>query len=277
MAGTIKNKTLAQCLEELQKPQKPDDYLLKKYPFYKIESYFKRINSIFGLEHYNVTYPMVTEVASISNGQEFMTVKCHLEILDDDGNVVLVREGLASKEISFNDQGKEVNLKNLYRSTSQLAFKAAWDHLNIFGKAYEEDNESEVLAEHTKPQTPPKPSNNNSKKEETSQDVPPQRTDSNRIPNTAAKGNEPNTYELYVLNPIKIEREDRSGPVYFALGELPDKTQAKAIFYPNQYLKNEEAMNQMIKTCQHGMKTIKFKASSSGTRDGFLQLIVKGF
>lgn len=263
---TVNGKPLSKCLEELQVYKKPDDYLQNnKYPYYKIESYYERINSIFSMANYNVTYPVITGIDTISSGQQFLTVKCHLEILNDDGMVVLIREGLSSKEITHNDAGKEVNLKNLYRSTSQLAFKAAWDHLNIFD-SYGEHNES----------------NGNKSNSASNKDFErkPISSTQNTSPSNTTRNSTSNTdnisYEVFTLSPVQIEREERGKSVYFVLGELKDKTKVKVIFYPNQYGKNENAMLSLIEKCENRSVTYRFKGSSTGTREGLLQIVFKG-
>lgn len=269
----INGKSLDKCLKELQEYKKPDDYLTdKKFPYYKIESYYKRINAIFSLANYNVTYPFVTGIGTISSEQQFLTVKCHLEIMNDNGEVVLVREGLASKEITYNDAGREVNLKNLYRSTSQLAFKAAWEHLNIFGKTYD-DADLELSEGAPKPADTKETSHTSSNKKAESSPNNAQNTSMGQTEKTSDSNP---MFEVFTISPVQIEKEQRGKPVYYLLGELKDKQKVKVIFYPNQYGKNEQAMNNLIEKSKNHNFNYRFKGSTSGERDGFLQIVFKG-
>ena len=265
--ATINGKTLQQCLHELSTYQKPDKYLQDKYPYYKIRTYFEKINSVLGMEHYNVTYPLATEVYKIRNEQEFLNVKCHLEIIDDDGNVILIREGFAGREITFNKNGKEVNLNNIYRSVSQLAFKAAWDHLNIFGKAYAEDPEDYSDCRGKEEHAQYKEAAISS---ETSQ--------TNTTGNHGTTVNSTPVYRVNTAGKFLVDRKDSYGkPVYTVLGYCQDNKKCKVVFYPNQYKNYADRLNSYINLCNEGRAELQFKASSSGTKDGALQLIFKGF
>lgn len=273
MAVMVNGKTLETCIKEIQAFKEPDDWKLRKYPYYKIKSYYERVNSVLGLAHYKVMFSEVGPIAQISSRQEFLTIKCTLQILDDNFQPVIERQGYGSREITFNDSGKEVNIHNLYRIASQLAFKATWDQLNIFGKSYEscEDYEEKI-----------KPN----KQTEAKGENPSSSISANTTPTANTAGGPQNngqpenhTYWMKTSGKMVVDRTDRNTakPVYTLLGFGKEEKPYKVIFYPNQYKNCEQKMNQLISICETGVTNFNFTASSSGKKDGREQLIFKGF
>ena len=84
---TVNGKPMSDILSALSKPGKTDkDYSGKNY--IKIEHYYARMNEVVGVDHYNVAFSDET-FRTVMSGQELISVKCTIEILDDDYKVIL--------------------------------------------------------------------------------------------------------------------------------------------------------------------------------------------
>lgn len=126
-------RNLKETLEVLQNYKKPSKLLMNKYPYYPIEEYRDRFKEACGgVEGYKAEYSAL-EQFQFPTGQIVYSMKCTLSILDEDGTVLMSKEGYGTHEVAVNDSGNFINLGTLGRTLMADSFKTAADEYRIFG------------------------------------------------------------------------------------------------------------------------------------------------
>lgn len=258
----INGKSVQDVLKELRASKNPDKKLLNKYPYYKIDSYYERVNSVFGTEHYTVDYSE-RQLYTTASGQEVMVCKCRITILDDDFQPILYKEAYGGREIHYNQTTLiDDGIKNLATNAASSAFKEVWKSFGIFGLRPGDASDDESAGagnSHTG----------------TQKDV------SNSDPQVT--GEQANEYQHYVLvgnSTVAIERLDTqtNKNVYkYRCRDSKNRIVYDVIFYPNRYKKVEEQLNRMISSAQNGSLQISINAKKLAERDGVIQLVFDNF
>lgn len=220
-------------LAKVAEYKKATNKLLGKYPYFKIEEYTERMNSVFGREGYEASYSMLPPVI-LPNGQVFLQCLCHMDIYHE-GKKQLSVEGIGSKEIPTNDNGTFILLNNISHDVQFSAFKSACRELHIFGKGLEDEETDEGST-----------GNGSSQKE-----------------SGARPQKEVKKLTFYVKDKLQEVRKDRrtEKAVYRMTAHLvsPDgkschEKQSEVLLYPNVYEKNANRMNQLLTMDERGMK-----------------------
>jgi len=257
MARTVNGISVSEAMERLSVKRNPDKKLMNKYPYYKIETFYERINSVFGVDHYNVEYFDYAHTV-VESGQELLSCKCRVTLLDDNYEPFLVKEALGGKEIQYEKEtGRDSGLKNLPANCMHVAFKEVWKSLGIFGMRQDEESPQNGADSNT---------NGNS-----------------NTSNNGTNGKSQTVSNKYVLEnsgKLVFVREDTNTkqPIY-RLPCVDSATKAKVdvIFYPNRY-KN---YNQKIVGLKNAKEEDRFRftieATKSSPRDGVGQLIFSSF
>ena len=254
MARTVKGISVSEAMERLSVKRSPDKKLMNKYPYYKIETFYERINSVFGVDHYNVEYFDYAHTV-VESGQELLSCKCRVTLLDDNYEPFLVKEALGGKEIQYEKEtGRDSGLKNLPANCMHVAFKEVWKSMGIFG--LRQDEESSEPGNHNGSNT----SSNNG--------------------NNGRQGTLSNKYVLENSGCLVFVREDNNTkqPIYrLPCVDSASKEKVDVIFYPNRY-KN---YNGKIAALKNAKETDQFlftiEATKASPRDGVSQLIFTSF
>lgn len=254
----INDKPISEVLRLLREPKDPDKKLMGKYPYYKIDSFYERVNSCVGTDHYTVEYSD-RELHTIASGQEVMLCKCRITILDDDFQPVLFKESYGGREIHYGEQSHiDDGIKNLASNAAIAAFKEAWKSFGIFGIRPDDNSED------GKNSTSSTQAGNNE----------------NTADDTQQTQNDYETYQLAGTESVVIERTDTrtNMPVYkYRCKGIGTQTEYDVIFYPNRYKKIEDKMKKMIATASNGPMQLSIKAKKLDQRNGVLQLIFDQF
>ena len=103
---TINEKNFNTIIKELCEPMEGSTRDFDGMPYIPIEEYEERLNNVVGVFNYNfkVEFPQFVQTGSEQN----IIVKGSLEILDDDGNIVVVKETAGGKTVIYlNDDKKQ--------------------------------------------------------------------------------------------------------------------------------------------------------------------------
>lgn len=149
MGKTINGKTIEQILDELQEDFPPESIEKRDYDgiyYIGVDAYRERLNTVIGIGHYNELY----EPVEIIRAQDTYATKtkCRLEILDDDFNVILIKESAGGSNIAFpkvdekDKDGKSIkvpltttnSIPNDLDSACQDAFKRICKKQLLMGK-----------------------------------------------------------------------------------------------------------------------------------------------
>lgn len=251
----INGKKYSELVKELQS-MRP-----KKTPkgntgfwYYPIEEFVSAMDAVFGNGHYNteLSEPYYRQVAS---GQETVTVRCTLTIIDDEGRVAKRCDGYGDREIQYAKNGGRADLGNLTSSASANAFKDACKWLGIFG--YRMDAKDSGGSE--KPE---------------------------RQEQKARGGKKPEVSVNFVVTDMFYQHEPnaKGEPIW----KLPVKGKAdgeagEVIFYNNIVRGRAERFNQLFAHVEKtfssgkGTATCKLKVTPSGEMNGLKQYVFKDF
>ncbi len=257
---TVNGKDITTILNQLSKPGKKDkDYSGKDY--IKIEHYYARMNEVVGVDHYNVSFSDET-FRTVMSGQELISVKCTIEILDDDYNVILKKEGYGATELKYTKEtGKSDGLKNIPTIACSSAFKEACKTLGIFGlrpTGFSDDDS--VSADSVKSEDKPKKAS--AKK------------------STVAEESKGKSYSLSTISPAEEVRQDRTGKTVYRLKCTEGGTDRRidVIVYPNNYTSCEEKVMQMVNLMSERKLSVNLICDSLTTpKDGVEQVVFKQF
>lgn len=249
MSRTINGISVTEVLSKLASKRKPDDKLQNKYPYYKIDTFYEVWNSAVGVDHYNVSYPIENYV-QVSSGQELVSCKCRIEILDDNYEVVISKEAWGGKEIQYaTTSGKTDGLKNIPGNAAQAAFKEASKMFGIFG--LRPTNETDV---------------------EISEQAP-----TGDIPTKSSVTEKDATYRLITICKAEVVRTDKntSKPVYRFQTTDEAGSRYDVLFYPNNYKDSEDTVSQMVSLSERQQLAVTIAADALPPRNGIPQLIFK--
>lgn len=119
MERTINGKTMKQIMEELQADFPQSAILTRDYDgvkYINVDSFRERLDSVLGKEHYNELYE---EVQIIQTRDTISTrTKCRIEFLDDNFDVILIKESAGGSIINFPKLTDEEGNKLKEESTS---------------------------------------------------------------------------------------------------------------------------------------------------------------
>jgi len=218
MNEILKNgKELKEALIELREYVEPSkDKLGNKY--YAIEEYFAKMDSVFGVGGYEVSYSELTHMV-LPSGQVVLTSKCHIAILAQEG-VAFSVEGYGSYEVPYSTEtGKCINLNTAGVSCTVNAFKSACREMSIFGC-----RDVEVKGKNK----------------------------SNKNTNASTSSAAVKTRQFFLQKPLQEMWKDREGkPAYRMVareivGEQMIAGESEILFYPNQYKKNVAKFNDLV-------------------------------
>lgn len=124
MPRTINGKTMAQVLEELSADYPIEELKTRDYDnvkYISAETLRQRLDSVIGVDHYNEHYPC-TEIVECG---KTIGIKCNgiLEILDDDYEIVFVKEAVGGSTITFPKMQDE-NGKPLKDGNNEIVYSA---------------------------------------------------------------------------------------------------------------------------------------------------------
>jgi len=248
MERTIKGVPVAEVLKKLSAKREPDDYLMGKYPYFKMETYHEVLDDVVGSEHYNVDI-IDRHYTTIASGQEVFSVHLRITLLDDNYQEICHKDGYGAREVQYAEAtGKDGGIKNIENNAALLAFKAAWQQFGIFGtRCSDEDGSGSAKS-------------------------PKQTT------RTDTKSAE--QYDLRSQGYVKEERIDKQlGKPVYKLKALckSDNTPCEVIFYPNQYAKCADLMEKFIALCAKKETNVSILATKGKDYNGVSQLIFKSF
>lgn len=253
----VNDKSISEVLRLLREPKEPDKKLMGKYPYYKIDSYYERVNSCIGTDHYTVEYSD-RELHTIASGQEVMLCKCRITILDDDFHPILFKEAYGGREIHYGEQSHiDDGVKNLAANAAAAAFKEAWKSFGIFGIRPDDNSEDGKNSSATHAGEKEKAADN----AQQSQD-------------------DYETYHLTGSKCVVVERTDSrtNMPVYkYRCKGIDTKTEYDVIFYPNRYKNIKDKMKKLIDMASNGPLMLCIKAKKLDQRDGVFQLVFDQF
>lgn len=240
------------CLEQL-KAAKPKKDNKMKFEFVPIEEYMKLLDNVIGVSNYTVEYTM-PQYGKITSGQDFLYVKCRITVIDDDGNMVIFKEGLGASEFAYSSEnnGRDVNLKNSPVYAQQSAFKTAAKDLGCFDfyGTYREGKDSEA---------------------------------------DSSKGGRQGRAQTSRRKLVTIKA--RTNGAYFVAGEnargektlkLPvvvngEKNVSELIFYPNNIKDYKDEVNGLLIASKKGSKALSVSVYECDERDGRKQYVFKSF
>ena len=248
MERTIKGVPVAEVLKKISTKREPDDYLMGKYPYFKMETYHELLDAVVGSDHYNVDI-IDRHYTTISSNQEIFSIHLRITLLDDNYQEICHKDGYGAREVQYAENtGKDGGIKNIENNAALSAFKAAWQQFGIFGSrcCSDEDNKS------GKP--PQTPARTNTKSAE--------------------------HYVLLSQGYVKEERIDRQlhKPVYKLMAlHKENNSPCEVIFYPNQYAKCADLMEKFIALCATKETEVSILATKGKDINGVSQLIFKSF
>lgn len=140
MSRTINGKDMNTIIKELQEDFPNEAIEKREYDgiyYIGVDAYRERLNNVVGIDHYNELYE---EVKLVKAQDSYATkTKCRIEFLDDDYNIIMVKESTGGSNIAFpkidstntDDKGNAIkvpgtttnSLPNDFDSACQDAFK----------------------------------------------------------------------------------------------------------------------------------------------------------
>lgn len=251
---TIKGVPVSEVLRKIAEKREPDDYLMNKYPYYKMETYHDLLEKVIGSDHYNVDI-VDRHYTVIANQQELFSVCVRITLLDDNYQEICHKDGYGGREVQYSEtSGKDGGIKNIENNAALSAFKAAWQQFGIFGTRCCDDN---VGRSTSQPTHTPRNNSINSNNPASEQSV-----------------------TLISKGYVREERMDeRTGKTVYKLKAVFADTNksCEVIFYPNQYSKCSDLMEKFIARCQKKETTVTMICSEGKAFNGVSQLIFKGF
>lgn len=246
---TIKGIPVSEALKKIAEKRKPDDYLLNKYPYYNIDTYYDLLDNVIGYDHYNVDI-IDRHYTTIAHQQELFSVCVRITLLDDNYQEICHKDGYGAREVQYGEKSdKDGGIKNIENNAALSAFKAAWQQFGILGTRFSDDNSGKNTSHSSLT-----PQSNNQIGEQ--------------------------SLTLISKSPVREERVDKNtGKAVYKLKAVYQDTgeDCEIIFYPNQYSKCIDLMEKFIANCQKKETTVKMKCSEGRTYNGVSQLIFKGF
>lgn len=258
--STINGKKLIDVLSGICEPAAPTKMLQGRYPYYSIDAYEQRLIGVLGREHFIPVYGDIKEI-QLSTGQVVLTASCTIEFIDDDGVTCYRAHGLGTHEITYSsNNGMYIGLDNEGYLVQQQAFKSACKSMQIFGIHEIEDFD----------ESKPKASSNQDKESK-----------------PIAKVMEETFYTTGAFSQIGTDSHSDK-PIYKVYGHkqvitdggaVLETVESGIVFYPNQYTKCVEMLNNCIARCNDGAQhMIKIKVSASNyNKDKGPQYVFKGF
>lgn len=246
---TIRGVPLSEILKRITEKRNPDDYLMNKYPYYKIETYHERLDNVIGCDHYNVDI-IDRHYTTIANKQELFSVCVRITLLDDNYQEICHKDGYGGREVNYGEtSGKDGGLKNIENNAAMSAFKAAWHQFGIFGTRCSDDNSVK---------------------------------NTSHLSQTPHSNNQTRGQKLTLITKSYMceERLDKeTGMAVYKLKAVYSDTgnPCEVIFYPNQYDKYSDLMKRFITSCQQKETTVTMMCSEGNSFNGVPQLIFKGF
>jgi len=244
---TYNKKVLEQAIAELREYKEPSEYK-QDYAYYAIEEYVERMDEVFGACGYRALYSELDHVAFPLANQMMLTMKCRIEILGENGNVIHIAEGYGSEEVTQSSEGtKYYNLTTVAMNCGTYAFKSACKNLGIFAcrkvKKTEENNNSNS-------------GNNNSNSRASRRASNASNASKNIVPVT-----------FMVNRPFEVMWKDDEGrPAYrmvanMLVNEMISREPYEILFYPNQYKKAVGTLNDLIVRSQgmDGSKSFRLR------------------
>lgn len=255
----VNGRPFEECVAELKAmrpPQEPKGST--GYWYYPIEAFNEAMDAVFGIGHYNLAFSEPIYRA-IGSGQEMVTVRCTLTIVDDDGQPVKRVDGFGDKEVFYDKNSHRADVGNLTSSTAALAFKDACKYLGIFGYRTNAGRQEKAQS---------------GKKKNTS--------------GSAGKEKKPEeALNLIVTDKFYQQGENKGQPVW----KLPIKKNegnkpgeaGEVVFYHNQTEKVAGRFNELIAFVANGLDkgkgrvTLRLMVTPSGEYNGLPQYVFKDF
>lgn len=245
----VNGKERDTVLKEIEADEAPLGMLDGKYPYHTIDQYEKRLNNVVGRSNWQAEY-QTEPTTQLSTGQVLFEKKCVLKIFDQEGCVALYSEGFGGEEVKWSNKDQRyIFLSNAPGYAKIAAFKDALRSLNMFGIHLSEDRK-----EQQKPAS--------SKKEKKPEISMVFLTEG---PMAAATIEERTNKPVYKLAAHEV------------VGNLCRENTCDIIFYPNQYGKDAQKINNLCAATETGQKKISIKVSESGVRNNVQQYVFKGF
>jgi len=246
---TIRGIPVSEVLKIIAQKREPDEYLMNKYPYYKVETYHDLLDNVIGCDHYNVDI-RERHYTTIAHQQELFSVCVRVTLLDDNYQEICHKDGYGAREVQYGEKSdKDGGIKNIENNAALSAFKAAWQQFGIFGTRCSDDNSGKNTSHPS--QTP---SGNNQTSDQ--------------------------SFTLISKGPVREERiDEKTGKAVYKLKAAYSDTgkSCEVIFYPNQYNKCNDLMEKFIATCMQKETTVTMKCSEGKPFNGISQLIFKGF
>ena len=215
---------------------------------------------MFGNEHYNIRFHEPA-YRVIGSGQEMVTVRCTLTIVDDSGAPVKVVDGFGDKEIAYAKANNRADVGNLTSSTAALAFKDACKYLGIFGyrtTAFKKQDKKPAATATDKAKTA-KPTAKKEKKPE-------------------------EALNFIVTDNFYQQGESKGQPIWkLPVAVMSDGSCGEVVFYHNQTEKIAQRFNELLSFVDTGISekkgtiTLKLTVTPSGDFNGKAQYVFKNF
>ncbi len=247
MKHYVNGRDWNEVLESLKSavPKKGD---VMDFSYIPIKEFIRLLDSNIGVSNYTVEYSDLKYI-SIKSGQDLLSVKCRLTIIDDEGEHFIFKEGLGGSEYSYSakNNGRDVTCKNSPIYAQQSAFKSAAKALGCF-----------YLSEYSN-----EGGNEQSSDRRSEPSKPRKGVDILKVDSCGAfyivdgSGDMP-TYKL----PVKIKGE---------------QCKSELIFYPNNYGKVSQKLNRLIVKVKEGSVYIKPSVRQCKDWNGVKQYVFLGF
>ncbi len=250
----VNGKKWQDCLDQL-KAAKPKKGKKMKFEYIPIEEYMKLLDNSIGVSNYTVEYT-APQYEKISSGQDFLSVKCRITVLDDEGQAVIFKEGLGASEFAYSSDngGRDVNLKNAPVYAQQSAFKTAAKDLGCFD-FYGTYGDSDGKASDSEKADKPKRTQTSPRRQTVT--IKAHSSGSYFVAGTNAQG------EKTLKLPVIVDGES---------GE------SEIIFYPNNIKDVKDSVNELLIASKKGSKApISASVYSCDARDGKNQYVFKAF
>lgn len=145
-------KDLQKALKELSVYKEKAHAKMGKYPYHSSGDFAKRLIDVVGEDGYRVSYSE-GRVEALPGGHAMMVMKCHIDLLDEQGCVVYSAEGYGGENFEVNTEtGNYTFPKNVPYNCQLSAFKSALKQMNVFGELLEDEKEDKGGS---KPQSSP--------------------------------------------------------------------------------------------------------------------------
>ena len=248
----INGKTLGAVLAEIQVPA-PElmDHKQDK-TYYPIEAYENRLQNVVGLENYTAEYSAVQHI-QFQSGQSVLCCTCTLKFFDENRDVAYQTQGIGTSELIMDsEKGRLYGLNNAGYICQLSAFKSACKAVNIFGLHGDGSGANKGSAD---------------KKADPKEKA----TEIKQV--------------FYTEGAFSIIRTDArtDKPVYkvqahLKVGETMTQSVSEIIFYPNQYKRCVEKINNLNALCADGkMHRVSIKCTRATYETDIPQYIFKGF